>query len=232
MTEQLTTELKIGYVYVLTNDSFREDWVKIGYSGMIPNARSKELNNTDVPLPYEVYATLKTDKYVEAEKLIHSFIGKLNPSLRIRPNPEFFNIRPEDAASILEDVAIVLDGAEVEYWLDGQKVIDDEPPQSNGKNAKKKNKRFSFYSKGLKNGDVISFIDDPNISAVVRDDREVEFEGKNWKLSPLTRELFKRKDNVNSSGAYQGANYFAYQGAKLVDLPDVEPPNEEIDTAE
>jgi hypothetical protein len=218
------TETKAGYVYVLTNDSFREDWVKIGYSGKMPNIRSKELDNTAVPLPYEVYATLKTDKYVEAEKLIHSFIRKLNPSLRIRSNREFFNIKPEDAASILEDVAIVLDGAEVEYWVDGKKVIEDEPQSQGGKNARKKSKRFTLFSKGLSVGDEIAFTKAPNIIAVVSDEREVEFESKSWKLSPLAYELFKRSGSLSSSGAYQGANYFTYKGTKLVDLPDVEMP--------
>ena len=56
-------ESEIGYVYVLTNPSFREDWVKIGKSKRFPNIRSKELDNTAVPLPYEVYAKLKTVKY-------------------------------------------------------------------------------------------------------------------------------------------------------------------------
>lgn len=48
-----------GYVYILTNPSFREDWVKIGTSSRV---RSKELDNTAVPFPFEVYATLYTSK--------------------------------------------------------------------------------------------------------------------------------------------------------------------------
>ena len=49
-----------GYVYVLNgNPSFKEDWVKIGKSKRVPDVRSKELFNTAVPLPYEIYATLK-----------------------------------------------------------------------------------------------------------------------------------------------------------------------------
>lgn len=39
-----------GYVYILTNPSFREDWVKIGKSARPVNIRSKELDNTAVPL--------------------------------------------------------------------------------------------------------------------------------------------------------------------------------------
>jgi hypothetical protein len=34
-----------GYVYILTNPSFREDWVKIGKSSRPVDVRSKELDN-------------------------------------------------------------------------------------------------------------------------------------------------------------------------------------------
>ena len=48
-----------GYVYILTNPSFKEDWVKIGKSSRPVDIRSKELDNTAVPLPFEIYAALK-----------------------------------------------------------------------------------------------------------------------------------------------------------------------------
>ena len=57
-----------GYVYILTNPSFKEDWVKIGKSSRPVDVRSKELDNTAVPMPFEIYATLKTSKYEEVEK--------------------------------------------------------------------------------------------------------------------------------------------------------------------
>lgn len=41
-----------GYVYILTNPSFKEDWVKIGKSGRPVDVRSKELDNTAVHLPH------------------------------------------------------------------------------------------------------------------------------------------------------------------------------------
>lgn len=46
-----------GYVYILTNPSFREDWVKIGKSSRPVDVRSKELDNTAVPLPFEIFHT-------------------------------------------------------------------------------------------------------------------------------------------------------------------------------
>ena len=51
-----------GYVYILTNRSFRDDWVKIGKSSRPVDIRSKELDNTAVPLPFDVYATMQTEQ--------------------------------------------------------------------------------------------------------------------------------------------------------------------------
>lgn len=75
--------LAAGYVYILTNPSFREDWVKIGKSSRPVDIRSKELDNTAVPLPSEIYATIKTVKFNEVEKLVHKTIDRL-ANLRIR----------------------------------------------------------------------------------------------------------------------------------------------------
>ena len=54
-----------GYVYILTKPSFKEDWIKIGKSSRPVDIRSKELDNTAVPLPFEIFATMKTCKYHE-----------------------------------------------------------------------------------------------------------------------------------------------------------------------
>ena len=71
------TEKEIGYVYILTNPSFREDWVKIGKSSRPVDIRSKELDNPAVPLPFEIDATMKTSKFNEVEKLVHKSIDRL-----------------------------------------------------------------------------------------------------------------------------------------------------------
>ena len=101
-----------GYVYILTNPSFREDWVKIGKSSRPVDVRSKELDNTAVPLPFEIFATMETAKYNEAEKLVHRYIERFT-NLRIRNNREFFNVKPEEALNIFSDVAMLLDDAEI-----------------------------------------------------------------------------------------------------------------------
>ena len=111
-----------GYVYILTNPSFREDWVKIGKSSRPVDVRSKELDNTAVPLPFEVYATLYTSKYSKVEKQIHKQIDRLT-DLRIRQNREFFNIAPAVALDIMRDMADLLDDAELAIYVDGKPVI-------------------------------------------------------------------------------------------------------------
>lgn len=67
-------------------------------------------------------------------------------------------------------------------------------------------------------GKEIQFADNSKIRANVINDREVRFEGKQWKLSPLTRELYTRIGKVNASGAYQGALYWTYNGVRLTDI--------------
>ncbi|AZQ76299.1 DUF1524 domain-containing protein [Flaviflexus ciconiae] len=67
-------------------------------------------------------------------------------------------------------------------------------------------------------GEAIQFISQPTITARVVGDSKVLFEGKEWNLSPLTREL-KLRDGTNTrSGAYQGALYWSWDDTRLIDL--------------
>lgn len=199
-----------GYVYVLTNPSFKEDWVKIGKSKRVPDVRSKELFNTAVPLPYEIYATLKTEKFNEAERMIHRSIDRIS-DLRINKSREFFNIAPDKAYEILCDIKDLLgDEAVVELFGDNVEV---ESNTSKGKRTK--GERFDFYKRGLKDGDQVTFVDDHLITAIVANSRQVLFEGELWYLSALARELYTRRNQVSPSGSYQGPAYFEFKGRKL-----------------
>lgn len=111
----MTKEPQEGYVYILTNPSFKEDWVKIGKSSRPVDVRSKELDNTAVPLPFEIFATMKTAKYNEVEKLVHKTIDRLT-NLRIRQNREFFNVDPQVALDIFRDIAMAIDDAEINEY--------------------------------------------------------------------------------------------------------------------
>ena len=45
-----------------------------------------------------------------------------------------------------------------------------------------------------------------------------EFEGKKWRLSPLTREIMERKGVVRPSGAYNGYKHWAYEDIILSEV--------------
>lgn len=130
-----------GYVYILTNPSFKEDWVKIGKSSRPVDIRSKELDNTAVPLPFEIYATLKTVKYSEVERAVHQTIDSLT-DLRIRQNREFFNITPSEALNILKRMATMLDDAEITEYGKDEIPCEEERPTSKMQPRHEKRKAF------------------------------------------------------------------------------------------
>ncbi|MBU3809090.1 MAG: GIY-YIG nuclease family protein [Candidatus Phocaeicola faecipullorum] len=211
-----------GYVYILTNPSFREDWVKIGKSSRPVDVRSKELDNTAVPLPFEIYATLRTVKYSKVEKQIHKQIDRLT-DLRIRQNREFFNIPPSVALDIMRDIADLLDDAELSVYVDGKPVVSNSKDEDKMIEAETKEKQrkaqkppFKFHMIGLKVDDYIVF-DPLGISVRIASDDKIEYEGRLYSLSAFTAN-FLPEEKQNTSGAYQGPKYFSFGGKTLFDL--------------
>ena len=203
-----------GYVYILTNPSFKEDWVKIGKSSRPVDIRSKELDNTAVPLPFEIYATLKTSKYEEVEKLIHKTIDRLT-DLRIRQNREFFNVPPAKALDILRDISTTFDDAEIDEVYLGDARFKRAAPEESTENGKKR-ARLKFNMVHIPIGATLVFVP-TGIEVKVADDDHIEYEGRLYKLSPFVG-TFMPEERRNASGAYQGAKYFSYKGESLSDL--------------
>lgn len=103
-----------GFVYILTNPSYKDNIIKIGYTINLKN-RLAQLDKTGVPTPFEPYMTVGTTKYKQLEKVIHHELDKLT-DFRTRDNREFFEIDPIDAADLLKNLALLLDDSEiVEY---------------------------------------------------------------------------------------------------------------------
>ena len=209
-----------GYVYILTNQSFKDDWVKIGKSSRPVDVRSKELDNTAVPLPFEIFATLKTSKYNEVERHIHKMIDRLT-DLRIRQNREFFNISPQGALELLKDSARLLDDAEIFIYKDGKPYLFDENSPTDNTNtgsASRDDKRtpFNFSLVNIPVGAELTFIP-TGVTVRVADDKRVEYEDRLYSLSAFTG-TFIPEDKRNTSGAYQGPKYFSYKGETLTDI--------------
>ncbi len=207
-----------GYVYILTNPSFREDWVKIGKSSRPVDVRSKELDNTAVPLPFEIYATMQTEKYSEAEKAIHKQIDRLTDR-RIRQNREFFNLEPALALEIMLDLAQLSDNAIVYKYEDGKPrqlypIL--EPANEESKEKKAQRPPFDFNMIGLSIGDVIIF-DALQLTVKVAGKNKIEYDGRLWSLSAFCG-TYLPEEMRNKSEAYQGPKYFSYEGKTLWEI--------------
>ena len=202
-----------GYVYILTNPSFREDWVKIGKSSRPVDIRSKELDNTAVPLPFEIFATMRTVKYNEVEKLVHKTIDRLT-DLRIRQNREFFNVAPQVALDIFHDIAMTVDDAVVILYDESKPVAEKQCFEPKRREVKRS--RFKFSMCGIRIGESVTFNPTGTVVKVATDD-SIEYEGRIYKLSPFVG-TFMPEEQRNTSGAYQGAKYFSYNGKILDDI--------------
>ena len=209
----MTKEPQEGYVYILTNPSFKEDWVKIGKSSRPVDVRSKELDNTAVPLPFEIYATMKTVKYNEVEKLVHKTIDRLT-DLRIRQNREFFNVAPQVALDIFRDIASAIDDAELTLYEDNKPIVETEHKTKEKREVRRS--RFKFSMCGIKIGEMVKF-DPTGFMVKVATDDSVEYEDRIYKLSPFAG-TFMPENLRNTSGAYQGSKFFSYKGKVLDDI--------------
>ena len=148
------------------------------------------------------------------EKKIHKAIDRLT-DLRIRQNREFFNIKPELALEILNDEAMILDDAEITLYRDNAPIKDNSQVQEDIVH-KKQRPRFKFSMVNIPIGTKITFIP-TGLTVKVASDDQIEYEGRIYKLSPFVG-TFMPAEKRNTSGAYQGAKYFSYNGKVLDDL--------------
>jgi hypothetical protein len=202
---------KKGYVYILTNDSFKEDYIKIGITERDPYSRARDLSGTGVPTPFDVYAYIKTEKYKETEKLVHHIIDLISDK-RVNKKREFFQINKKVAYEILEDIKLFI-GDEAELELAEEIEIKD--------SGITRSSVFTFAKKGILPGTKIQFKGDRTIEAEVYNVSKVKFENQIYSLSALAKELYIRLNKVRDSGAYSGPRHFLLNGVRLSDLENV-----------
>lgn len=152
------------------------------------------------------FFAIELEDYDDKESLLHEIFSKHQVG-----NSELFALDQD----LVRQLLLSLDG-QVIY----PEKVNKEKEFDVVTTARKQGALFSFYKKGLKDGDEIQFIADPQITAKVISEREVEYGDQVWKLSPLTYKVFEDKGQLNSSGAYQGAAYWQYNGKRLKELPD------------
>ncbi len=207
-TKNHKNNMKKGIIYIMITAV--SGLIKIGQTGTknySERMRFLEANGYSNVSGLKRFFAIELDDYVDKEKLLHEIFNKHQVG-----DSELFALDYE----LVRQLLLSFDG-EVIY----PENTDKEKQFDKVSEIRNESRLFSFYKKGLKNGDEIVFVKDNKISAKVCGEREVEYEGQIWKLSPLTYKIFEQRGELNESGAYHGATYFEYNGKKLKDLPNI-----------
>ena len=90
---------KVEYVYCMSNKSFCDDLVKIGWTTNKPTLRAQQLYTTGVPTPFKIEFIIKTPDGRSLESRLHSYFSPQ----RENNAREFFNINVQELRKILTD---------------------------------------------------------------------------------------------------------------------------------
>lgn len=149
---------------------------------------------------------IEVEDYDDKERLIHEVFAKHRVN-----DSELFALDIELAKQLL----LCFEG-KVIYPED----TDKEKTFGSVSRARKKEKMFNFYRKGITDGSTIVFKHDESITAKVVGGREVKFDGEVRYLSPLTCEIMEKLGRLNDSKTYRGADYWNYNGVQLSKIKD------------
>ena len=213
----------VGYIYIFTNPSFPQ-WVKIGYADDV-DARLTQANaSTYVPFAFRCYGVYGVTEKLE-DKVLHKMIDQLNPALRSIEQlgtrqrvREFYKMDAEDAYNILETVAKLsgtLNRLRKTDISDEQLKEETEALSAVEEYSAKEQMRaenFSFDKCKIDTGELIEYYLDSSIKAEVIGNKKVKYNGREYSLSSLAKEL------SSYNGSCRGPAFFKYNGKLLSEI--------------
>lgn len=214
-----------GVIYILVNPAF-PSLVKIGYADDIEK-RLRSLNrNSGLPDPYHCYATYRVKKRLEDLKL-HNLIDTLDSDLRHTSNREFYDMEKEKAFRILYAIAQIngdedllqLNPLDDDFFGETDSLKAEAVPEEPHGAQKEKLKRMTFEEIGIPVGAVLRFKEDSSVTVTVADAKStvIMADGTRQKISRAVAIIKDAAGTANTSGSYQGAAYFSYEGELLKD---------------
>jgi len=197
---------EVGYVYILENKAMPDMW-KIGITGREDlRERLNELFSTGVPLPFKCVYAAKVKDYKKVEKAIQNAFKKE----RVHKDREFFTVEPDRVIPLLELYKIE----------DATTSVNEELNESITEEDKKATSRFvgrrpgfKFEQMGIKIGCkiILDNTDNP-AEAIVAENNKVIYNGSEYSLTPLTKEL------LGISYQILPLRYWKYEGKSLDDF--------------
>lgn len=191
-----------GIVYILKNPAM-SGYIKIGMTQRENiKQRMKELYSTGVPFPFELHYAMKVDDVKNIESIVHQIFSVHRENME----REFFKMDPERAVLALQ----LTNGQEIK--LSDEELYESEDQDVIDNIRKKQAPPFKFSMVGLKNGDILKFSRNENQTCTVNTNNTVEYQGKTYSLSGLSKEL------LDTNYPIQGPAFWMYQGKILTEL--------------
>lgn len=191
-------------------------------------------------MPQTIGQTWKAELGEDAEEIHRKAVNQIGNLTLIRHNQELGNKPFSDKKKIYEDNS----GLQItKTWIVDTDVwnadqikrrsdslikflIEDvlKVPSSFGHSSnwrQAKDGEVGFDSKEIMNqliGQEIAFIADPRVTARVLSDSKVYFEGSEWSLGPLTKEIKQRTGSVSDLSNFHGASNWTWDSTRLSEL--------------
>ena len=193
-----------GIIYILTHPAM-DGYVKIGRTDNLPE-RLRSLFNSSVPAPFTCYYAARVSDMETVERNIHEVFG----DRRVHSRREFFTADPHRIRVALQMVALE------EVNAGGIPEQDDAESVERANEARERRDRFNFEEVGIKLGEVLTFIDQPDVTCTVVSERppRVEFRDRVMSLSASAKEVLQRDYSIN------GILYWCHGDETLSELRD------------
>ncbi len=184
-------------IYILTNEAM-PGYVKIGMTNNSVLERLRQLDRTNIPMPFECYYACEVENAREEEKWLHSIFS----DRRVRDEREFFKIDPERVVTAIRRIQ-KKDVTPKEFI----NVTKEE--QNELEEVKKIRAKFDFSDYKIPVGSIIVFSRDNSIKAKVLENNKIEFEGKVTSLSESAQKILGYEYGV------AGTLYWMYEDETL-----------------
>lgn len=189
-------------VYILTNPAM-PDLIKIGKTTNLDDRVRSLSSNSGVPVPFEVFYACEVSDAGKVEKHVHDAFG----DHRVNPKREFFRLNPERVLAILKLV-------EIGDVTPSDDVVDDEEDRETLSRERSRRQNFRFSQVNIPVGSTLHFVRDESITAVVVDDKTIEFEGKLTSLSQSALTVLARNYGKTWT-TVRGPDYWVFDGQSL-----------------
>lgn len=145
-----------GFLYIMSNDSFKESLLKIGKSSRHPESfRKRELETTGVPGKFWVEYVVFTENFDEYEKKVHRLFDKE----RYSKNREFFNVDLRDCylkIRLLLGEDIIFEEVNFEVEIEERETVYEHSPNGDVRVTKsiRENSLWGGYYEHYNNGNL------------------------------------------------------------------------------